>query len=324
MRRRHALALLLLPGLAAAQAIDPRRRGSGPIRLIVPFAPGGGVDAAAQILAPPLADALGRAILIENRPGGHGIPGAEALMNAAPDGRSLGLTNTAPLGMAPLVDRPPYDSDRDFTHVALIAETPSVLLVPAGSRFADFAPWLHAAQSWRRGLTYGSPAVGSLQHLQGEMLAKAADAQLAHIAYRGTGAALQDLLNAQVDSLIAPLASVMPALQAGRVRALAVSSPGPEPLLPGIPSFAALGYPQLTATAWTGLSGPKGLPGELVAQLNATVNRIIARPQVAGELRAAGLTPPPHPLDAAAYRRLVMDFQQAWRPVVEAAGMAAK
>ncbi|RAI60867.1 tripartite tricarboxylate transporter substrate binding protein [Roseicella frigidaeris] len=323
MRRRHALALLLLPGLAAAQATDPPRRGNGPIRLIVPFAPGGGVDTAARILAPPLADALGRAILIENRPGGRGIPGAEALMHAAPDGRTLGLTNTAPLGMAPLVDRPPYDSDRDFTHVALIAETPSVLLVPAGSRFAGFEPWLRAAQSWRRGLTYGSPALGSLQHLQGEMLAKATGAQLTHIAYRGTAAAMQDLVNDQVDSLIAPLASAMPALQAGRVRALAVSGPVPGRLA-DVPSFAALGLPQLTATAWTGLSGPRDLPPDLVVQLNRAVNRVVALPQVAEALRAAGLTPPPQPLDAEDYRRLVADFQRAWRPVVEAAGMAAR
>ena len=171
MRRRSALLLpLLIPGLAPgparAQAPAPRF-GSPPVRLIVPFSPGGGADTTAHILAPPLAAALGRSILVENRPGGRGIPGAEAIARANPDGQILGLTNTAPLGMAPLMEQLSYDPDRDFTHVALIAETPSVLLVPADSRFQSFDVYLRAGRSWARGLTFGSPASGSLQHMQG-------------------------------------------------------------------------------------------------------------------------------------------------------------
>jgi tripartite-type tricarboxylate transporter receptor subunit TctC len=322
MRRRSALLLpLLLPGLAAAQ---DARFGRPPIRLLVPFAPGGGADITAHIIAPPLAAALGRQVLVENRPGGRGIPGAEAIARANPDGQILGLTNTAPLGMAPLMEALSYDPDRDFTHVALIAETPSVLLVPAASRFQSFDLYLRAGRSWARGLTFGSPATGSLQHLQGEMLAKAAGARLTHVAYRGTGPALQDLVNGQVDSLMAPLASVIGAIASGRARALAVSGPAAEPTLPGVPGFAALGFPQLTATTWMGLSGPRGLPPALVTRLNAEVNRIIATPEVAGQLRAAGLTPPDRPLDAAAYRQLVADFATTWRPVVASAGMTAK
>jgi tripartite-type tricarboxylate transporter receptor subunit TctC len=322
MRRRSALLLpVLLPGLAAAQ---DARFGSPPIRLIVPFSPGGGADTTAHILAPPLAAALGRPILVENRPGGRGIPGAEAIARANPDGQILGLTNTAPLGMAPLLEAVSYDPDRDFTHVALIAETPSVLLVPAASRFQSFDLYLRAARSWARGLTFGSPATGSLQHLQGEMLAKAAGARLTHVAYRGSESALQDLVNGQVDSLLAPLASVIGVVLGGRARALAVSGPAGDPALPAVPSFATLGFPQLTATAWMGLSGPRGLPPALVTRLNGEVNRIIATPEVAARLRAAGLTPPDRPLDAAAYRQLVADFATTWRPVVAASGMAAK
>lgn len=326
MRRRSALLLpFLLPGQAAAQATPPLSRfGSPPIRLIVPFAPGGGADTTAHILAPPLAAALGRPVAIENRPGGRGIPGVDLVARANPDGQTLGLTNTAPLGMAPLLEALPYDPDRDFTHIALIAETPSVLLVPADSRFQSFDLYLRAARSWARGLTYGSPATGSLQHLLGEMLAKAAGARLTHVAYRGTGPGLQDLVNGQVDSLMAPLASVIGAVASGRVRVLASSGPAAEPALPGVPGFAALGFPQLTATAWMGLSGPRGLPPALVARLNGEVNRIVAQPEVAAQLRTAGLTPPDRPLDAAAYRQVVADFATAWRPAVAASGLAAK
>src|SRR4051812_4231235 len=164
MRRRSALLLpLLLPGRAAAQ---DARFGRPPIRLLVPFAPGGGADFTAHVIAPPLAAALGRPVLVENRPGGRGIPGAEAIARAIPDGQILGLTNTAPLGMAPLTEALSYDPDRAFTHIALIAETPSVLLVPAASRFQSFDLYLRAGRSWARGLTFGSPASGSLQHLQ--------------------------------------------------------------------------------------------------------------------------------------------------------------
>ncbi|MDO9710221.1 tripartite tricarboxylate transporter substrate binding protein [Paracraurococcus lichenis] len=313
------LAPMLAPGLAAAQ--PPEAGSRVPIRLIVPFAPGGGVDATAHILAPPLSALLGRPILVENRPGGRGIPGAETIARATPDGMTLGLCNTAPLGMAPLQERTPYDALRDFAHIALVAETPSVLVVPAGSRFQAAETYLRAGRSWARGLTYGSPAAGSLQHLQGEMLAKASGARLTHVAYRGTGAALLDLVNGQVDSVMAPLASAMPGLRAGQFRALAVSGPAAEPSLPGVPSFAALGFGQLTATAWMGLSGPRDLPPAMVAALNAAVNRVLAMPEVARALREAGLTPPPGPLGPQDYERLVMDFQAAWRPVVQAAGM---
>lgn len=318
--RRLLLALpLLLPGLAA-RAADPAR---APIRLIVPFAAGGGTDTAARIVAPPLSAALGRPILVENRPGGRGIPGAEAIARAAPDGLTLGLCNTAPLGMAPLVERAPYDTERDFSHIALIAETPTVLLVPAGSRFQALDGYLRAGRSWARGLTFASPMTGSLQHLQGEMLAKATGARLTHVAYRGTAPALQDLVNGQVESLLAPLASAMPAIAAGKARPLAVSSPRGEAVLPGVPSFAAQGLGQLTATSWLGLSGPRGLPPALVARLNAETNRVLAMPEVAQRLRAAGLAPPPRPLAPEDYRRLVADFAVTWRPVVEAAGMGA-
>jgi tripartite-type tricarboxylate transporter receptor subunit TctC len=324
MRRRIALLLpMTLPRLARAQGPEAGpRAGGGPIRLIVPFAPGGGADAAAHILAPPLATALGRAILVENRPGGRGIPGAETLARAVPDGQTLGLSGTPQHGMAGLVDRPPYDCLHDFAHIALIAETPTVLLVPATSRLMTMETYLRAGRSWAGGLTYGSPAVGSLPHLQGDMLARATGALLVHVAYRGTAAALQDLVNGQVDSVFAPLASAAPVITAGQARALAVSAAAPEEMLPGVPSFAALGFPQLTASNWVGLSGPRGLSPALVTRLNAEVNRIIATPEVAGRLRAVGYTPPDRPLDAAGYRQLIADFAEHWRPAVAMAGMA--
>jgi tripartite-type tricarboxylate transporter receptor subunit TctC len=320
MRRLLTFLLLLLPGLALAGEKAPRiLPGQGPIRMIVPFVPGSGADAAARILAPPLATALGRPIQVEHRPGGRGTPGAEAVARAMPDGQTLGLFTAASHGTAPPAEYPPQDS-HGASPIALIAGTPTVLLVPADSRFQAMESYLRAGRSWMRGLSFGSPAVGSLPHRQGEMLAKAAGARLLHVVYRGTASALPDLLNGQVESLLAPLASVMPAVRGGQVRALAVSSPAEEPMLPGVPSFAVLGYPQLTATTWIGLSGPPGLPPALVARLEAEVSRVVALPEVAQRLRMAGLTQPVRPLAPTEDQRLVADSATIRQPD-PAAGM---
>jgi tripartite-type tricarboxylate transporter receptor subunit TctC len=307
--------LLLIPLGAAAQP-------AGPIRMIVPFAPGGASDSTARIVVPGLAAALQRTIVIENRPGAGGLIGAEALARAVPDGGTLGISNTSPQGIVPLAqDPPPYDGVHDFTHVVLVAETPTVLLVPAASRFHDFPTYLRAAESWRQGLAFASTGVGSLQHLQGELLARLTGARLTHVPYRGTGPALQDLVAGQVDSLLTPLAGTVGAIAGGQARALAVSSAEPFAALPGVPTYAALGYPQLTATSWTGISGPRGLPPALVARINAEVNRLTAKPEVAQRLEAAGLYPPARPLDAAGYQRVVAEFAATWGPVVKAAGI---
>lgn len=313
MRALLLILPLLLPGLAAAQS---------PIRLIVPFAPGGASDTTARLVVPALASALGRVIVIENRPGAGGMLGAEAIARAAPDGLTLGISNTSPHGIVPLAQtKPPYDSDRDFTHIVLVAETPTLLLVPAASRFHSMADYLRAAAGTPQGLTFASTGVGSLQHLQGELLARLAGARLTHVPYRGTGPALQDLLGGQLDSLLTPLAGTTGALAGAQVRALAVSSAEPFAALPGVPTYAALGYPQLSATSWTGISGPRGLPPALVGQINAATNRITADPEVVRRLEAAGLYPPARPLDAAGFQQVVADFATAWGPVVKAAGL---
>lgn len=315
---RALLALfLLIPGLALGQGAGP------PIRLIVPFAPGGASDVTARIVAPPLSAALGRPIVIENRPGAGGMIGAEAIARAPADGSVLGVSNTSPHGIVPLAaPSPPYDSDRDFTHVALVAETPTVLLVPGTSPHRTLAEFLAAARARPGGLSFASTGVGSLQHLQGEMLGAVSGARLVHVPYRGTGPALQDLIAGTVDSLLTPLAGTTGAVTGGQARALAVSSAEPFAPLPGVPTYAALGFPALTATSWTGISGPRGLDPGFVARVNAEVARIVALPDTAQRLEAAGLYPPARPVSAAEYQALVAEFARSWAPVVRAAGVA--
>jgi tripartite-type tricarboxylate transporter receptor subunit TctC len=247
-----------------------------------------------------------------------------AVAHATPDGLTLGISTTTSLGTAPLMaDAPAYHADRDFSHIAMIAETPSVLVVRADSRFRSFADYMRAAGSWVRGLSYASPGIGTLQHLQAESLAQASGARLTHVPYRGTQAALRDLLANAVDSGFVPLAGSAPKLQSGELRALAVSSAEPLAALQGVPTFGALGYPALTATAWTGLSGPRGLPPARVARLNAEVNRVLADPAILRKLVEMGLAPPATPMDPAAYQALVARFGVTWGPMVRAAGIRA-
>lgn len=313
---RALLALLLvIPGLAHAQ--------SGPaIRMIVPFAPGGASDVTARIVAPPLSAALGRTIVVENRPGAGGMLGAEAMARAAPDGNTIGISNTSPHGIVPLAAaNPPYDSDRDFTHMAMVAETPTVLLVPAASPYRSLADFLAAAKSRAQGLSFASTGVGSLQHLQGEMLGSLTGARLVHVPYRGTGPALQDLIGGTVDALLTPLAGTTGAITGGQARALAVSSTEAFAPLPGVPTYASLGFPALSATSWTGVSGPRGMDPAFVARVNAAVARIVTEADTVQRLEAAGLYPPARALTAAEFQAVVADFARVWAPVVKAAGV---
>ena len=231
MRRRAVLALsaacLAAPQLARAQA--------GTLRLIVPFAPGGASDTTARIIQPGLAAGLGRTIVIENRAGASGSIGTRMVVQAPPDGSVIGISNTSPHGIVPLAMRPaPYDGDRDFTHIAMVADTPTVMLVPGNSPFRSFQDVVAAARGRAQGITYGSSGAGGVQHLQGEMLAKVAAGTWVHVPYRGTGPGLQATIAAEVDTFLTPLAGTTGAIEAGQVRAIAVSTPEPFGALPGV------------------------------------------------------------------------------------------
>ncbi len=205
--------------VAAAQYGGPA------IRMTVPFALGGASDVTARIVAPPLSAALGQTIIIESRSGAGGMLGAEAMARATPDGSTLVISNTSPHGIFPLAaPNAPYDSDRDFTHLAMVAETPTVLLVPTASPVRTLAEFLDIARGRPQGQAFASTVVGSLQHLQGEMLGAVSGARLVHVPYRGIGPALQDLIGGGVDSLLTPLAGMIGAITGGQARAPAVSS----------------------------------------------------------------------------------------------------
>jgi tripartite-type tricarboxylate transporter receptor subunit TctC len=316
MQRRSFLAFsgasLAAPRLARAQQAT--------IRLIVPFAPGGGSDVTARVVQPGLAAGLGRTIVIENRAGAAGSIGTRIVAQAPPDGTLIGVSNTSPHGIVPLaMVPPPYDGDRDFTHIAMVAETPTVMLLPGNSRFAGFAALQEAARTRPDGVTYGSSGTGGLQHLQGELMARLSGGRWVHVPYRGTGPGLQATIAGEVDCFLTPLAGTTGAIEARQVRAIAVSTPGPFAPLPHVPSYRDLGLSELTVSSWTGLSGPRGLPVGLVAEMHAVMQRVLDDQDTQRRLIAAGLYPLGRPVSSAEYQRIHADFARVWGPVVREA-----
>ncbi|MBY0336811.1 MAG: tripartite tricarboxylate transporter substrate binding protein [Acetobacteraceae bacterium] len=313
MQRRSLLGASLF-GLAAPHVAHAQ---AASIRLIVPFAPGGASDTTARIIQPGLAAGLGRTVVIENRAGASGAIGARLVVQAPPDGSVIGISNTSPHGIVPLaMQPPPYDGDTDFTHIAMVADTPTVMLLPGNSRFNSFAELREAARTRPDGLTYGSSGVGGMQHLQGEMMARLAGGRWVHVPYRGTGPGLQATIAGEVDCFLTPLAGTTGAIEARQVKAIAVSTARPFAPLPGVPTYVELGLPDLTVSSWTGISGPRGLPHAMVAEMHAVMQRVLAEPDTERRLIAAGLYPLGRPVSSAGYQQVHVDFARVWGPVV--------
>jgi tripartite-type tricarboxylate transporter receptor subunit TctC len=317
MRRRHLLALpasLALPGIARAQAWPSR-----PVRMIVPFPPGGTTDVVARQVAQRLSVTLGQSFVIENRAGAGGTLGSDLVAKSPPDGLAFVVSNIASHGVGPSVYRAmPYDSVRDFTHVALMAEVPSVLVVRATSPIRTLADFVAAARA-RPGMSVGSPGNGTSSHAKQEILKRAAGIETTHVPYRGSGPMMNNLAAGNVDAIITTL------VEAGRnerFRLLAVTAAQRVEGWPDVPTFPELGYPDLVASTWFGLSGPAGLPAPITERLNAEVLAALAHPDVGPRLVEAGATP--RRMSAADYQAFVAAEVRRWAAVVQAAGIRAE
>ena len=322
MQRRSLLAFpaLLLPAapLRAQGAAWPNRQ---PIRLFAGFPAGGLADAIGRLFAGPLGEALSTSVVVENRTGASGTPGADLVAKAAPDGLTLAVSHAIPFGFAQgVLSSLPYDPVTDFTHLALLAEAPTVTVVLARSPFPTMRAALEAAKF--RPVRYGSSGVGSAGHLAGAVVARAAGAaNLDHIPYRGTAPALQDLLAAQIDLLNAPVTTLAGQLRDGSLRLLATSSEARLPAFPNAPTLAELGIAQATHTQWIGLSAPRALPAPIAERLLATIAPIAAQPGIRarlGEFASAPRSPAPA---GAAFTDFVASSRDHWVAVARAEGI---
>jgi tripartite-type tricarboxylate transporter receptor subunit TctC len=285
MHRRHFLAGAAAATLAPAfaQGTYPAR----PIRLVVPFPPGGGTDATTRMIAEKLTTALGWTIVIDNKPGAGGNIGLDAVAKSAPDGYTIGMGQAANLAINPaLYAKMPFDPLKDLTPIVSVSEQPVVLVVRPDSPFKTFADFVAAAKTRKVGLAQAGN--GTVGHLAGEMLERRANIQVLQVPYKGAGPAMTDLLGGTVETYFGSTVSVMPQLTAGKIRALAVSSAKRIGALPNVPAIAEQGYAGFDATTWLGLVGPAGMPADIVARINAETVKVLSRPDVREKLAQEG------------------------------------
>lgn len=307
--RRTLFASVALASPALAQA--------RPIRLVVPFPPGGTADILARLAAREMEAGLSQPVVVENRPGAGATLGSDFVAKSAPDGTTLLLSNIASQGIAPAVLRSiPYDSLRDFTHIALVAAVPSGVVVSAASPYRTLAELLTAARARPGAIRFGSNGNGTSSHAKLEILNQVANVQITHVPYRGSQPAVTDIIAGNVEGLIAAVPDVG---RNERLRMLAVTTPARLPRWPDVPCMAELGFPALVASNWFGISGPAGIPAEVADRLNAAIRAALATPAMAERLADLGAAP--NTLDRAAFTALVAADIARWADIVRSANI---
>ena len=263
------LALSLAPFASHAAEGYPAK----PVTIIMPYAAGGSSDIMSRALAKGLTDMHGRNFIVENRPGASGMIGAEVVAKAAPDGYTLLSTTSSYPGTVAVRAKLPFDPERAFTPVAMIARAPIVLVVHPSVPAKTVKEFIAVAK--KRPLNYSSSGTGGNNHIAMELLSQAAGIKMQHVPYKGIAPAVIALVSGEVDAVIASSPAVMSQVKAGKVRAIAVSSAKPTPLIPGLPAIAETGVAGFTYENWWGLFTPAGTPSAIVSTLNSSVNKVL-------------------------------------------------
>ena len=298
----------LLPGatrFAVAQAFPSRT-----VTIVVPFPPAGGADTLARTLAPKLSALWAQTVVVENRPGASGRIGTEQVANAAPDGHTLVMASTAAITEKNIARLSP---------VALVSAEAYVIVVNAAVPIHNVAELIAYAKANPGKLRFGSSGIGAASHLSGELFKAQAHVDLQHVPYKGTGQALTDLLGGQIELMFAPTQTVIPQLQSGRLRAIAVTGTKPLEALPALPTIAASGLPGYQALGWFGLLAPKATPPALIAKLHDDVAKVLAMADVRKDLIAKGAEPGAQ--SAAEFGRFIAEEQAKWAKLVKDAGI---
>ena len=282
------LALVAAASTAVAQTFPSR-----PVKIIVPFPPGGSADAAARIVAEKTSEEWKQPVLVENKPGAGTTIAAAFVAGSAPDGYVLYLTGPISHAVsAALYKNPGYDAVSSFAAVARVASAPFILVVNPSVKANSVRELIELARARPGALTYASSGSGAAPHLAAEMLASMTGTKFVHVPFKGTAPALVALLGGQVDFQIADVAAI-PHVRAGKLRALAVTTARPSALVPGVPSVAESGVPGFDVPSATGILAPAGTPREVVAKINSAINRALATGEVRQRLNAQGFEPAP-------------------------------
>ena len=279
LSRRHFIAAsaLVAPGIARAQPAWPTK----PIRWIVNFPPAGAADILSRTLAEYFGTRLGQPIVVENKPGAGGLLGSDIVAKARGDVHIVMMSNAASHGIGPVLYKDvPYDALADFRHIHLVGTFPTVLAVNGTSPIKTAAELIAQAKAEPGRVTYGSGGNGTMNHLTGQLLANQTGTTLTHIPYRGTALAVADVVAGQVTMVFGDPVSVLPHVKAGRLRALAVTSPQRSPVAPEIPTMVESGYPDIDAVAWHGILAPARTPPDIIRKLNLEIVKALTDPAV--------------------------------------------
>jgi len=309
------LAFTLVCGLVWAQADYPAR----PVKVIVPSPPGGGTDILARVLAQHFSKALGQPFVVENKPGAGNMIGIESVARSPGDGYTLLVTASTLALNSVLYKKVPYDPVRDFAPITLAATAPNVLIVNPALPAKSLAEFVALAKAKPGALSYGTPGIGTSPHLSMELLKSMAGIDLQHVPYRGTAAAVTDVIGGQIAATFANALTAKPHVDSGRVRALAVSGPSRVEAFPTVPTVAEAGVPGYEAMQWYGMVAPAGTPPQIIARLHAEAAKALQSSEMKEKLALDGAQPVGStPAEFAALIRRELD---KWTRVVRAAGI---
>jgi len=314
-----AAGMALAPWPAPAQAPDAWP--SKPLRLVLPFPPGGGTDILGRLIAERLTASLGQPVVTENRGGAGGNVGAEAAAKSAPDGYTIVLVAPS-LAISPsLYSKLNYDPAKDFAPISLVATVPNVMVTHPSVPARTLQEFIALAKSKPGGMNFGSGGNGTSNHLAGELFNIVAGVELVHVPYKGVNLAMNDVLSGEVHLVVIGIPAAAPHIKAGKLRALALIAPQRSPALPDVPTVAEAGLPNFEVTTWYGVLAPAGVPGPIVARLNAEFVKIMHAPELKERLAAMATEPRTStPEEFAAY---IKQEIAKWAEVVRKAGLKA-
>jgi tripartite-type tricarboxylate transporter receptor subunit TctC len=305
--RPFALALLFASAAALAQ---PAAFPSRPVRIVVPFPPGGGADALARLMAPKLAEIWKQQIIVENKPGASGHIGADFVAQSAADGQTLMMSSTASLT---------EKNVHQFAPVTLVSASPYVVTVGAKVKASNIRELIALAGAAPGKLTYASSGTGAASHLSAELFKSMAKVDMLHVPYKGTGQAVTDLLAGQVDVLFAPSQAVIQYVRAGRLKALATTGSARAATLPELPTVSESGLPGYAAVGWFGLLAPAATPKPIVQKLSADANRVLADADVRAKMQSVGADPGGDTPEE--FAKFIRDDQAKWGRLMREAGI---
>ncbi|TXD99241.1 tripartite tricarboxylate transporter substrate binding protein [Mitsuaria sp. TWR114] len=311
-----AMALGATITMTPALAADATNWPTQPVKLIVPFAPGGTSDVLAREIAARLQVALKQTVVVDNKAGAGGVLGADSVAKAAPDGYTVLLGTIATHAINPaLMPKMPYKADRDFAPVILLGKISNVLLIGPGAQARTVKDIVAAAKAKPGDITFASAGQGTSQHLSGEVFRLMTGADLTHVPYKGSAPAIQDVMGGQVPMSFETVTVALPQIKAGKVKAVAVTSAKRSAQLPDVPTLAESGVPGFDVSSWQALYLPAGTPPAIVAKLNAEVQKIVAQPEVKAKMESLGLEYAPN--SPAQFTEFQKAEQARWAKVIK-------